>query len=418
MKWTVITFLVPAVLALVVQHHTIARALQDAGRDPLGYGLLDGPSAITMADLNRDGRPEIVVTNRRANAVSVLLNNGNASFTVKSRYATGSAPSAVVAFDLNRDGKQDIAVANSGSDSVSVFFGNGDGTFTRAKEYSTGPVPSALIVSDLNHDRSPDLIVANRYGNSVSVLLGKANATLSPKTDYSAGFLPYSILLNDVNRDGKQDLLVTSTFDHAISILPGNGDGTFGPRKRFAEAKRSCAMLLGGLTGDRPSIIVPSRYGYLYSVQLFREDGSQEYRSEYLSGKGPRTVLAADFNQDGKLDLAVVNAGHSAGEAGSVFVFLGNGAGAFESKANYVTGNASHSLAVGDLNRDGKLDIAVLNGSYDFGGSVSILFGNGDGTFGGRADYSTGGYQIWVNFGEDSNGKSEQKTGAVDKPKP
>jgi len=409
-------FLIPALIALGL-HHSLASSPQDASRDPLGYGLLDGPSAITIVDLNRDGRPEIVVTNRRANSVSVLLNNGNGSFSVKSRYATGAAPSAVVAFDLNRDGKQDIAVANSGSDSVSIFFGNGDGTFTRAKEYPTGAVPSALVACDLNHDRSPDLIVANRYGNSVSVLLGKANATLSPKVDYAAGFLPYSILLNDVNRDGKQDLLVTSTFDHSISMLPGNADGTFGARKRFAMAKRSCAMLFGDLTGDRPSIIVPSRFGYLITTQLFRADGTQESRSEYLSGKGPRSAVAADFNQDGKMDLAVVNAGHSAGESGSVFVFLGNGAGAFESKASYVTGNASYSLAVGDLNGDGKLDIAVLNGSYDFGGSVSILFGNGDGTFGGRADYAIGAYQIWVNFGEDSNGKSEQKAGSVEKPK-
>jgi len=176
-------------------------------------------------------------------------------------------------------------------------------------------------------------------------------------------------------------------------------------------------MLFSDLTGDRPSIIVPSRFGYLISMQLFRSDGSQESRSEYLSGKGPRSVLVADFNNDGKQDLAVVNAGHSAGESGSVFVFLGNGAGGFEANASYVTGNASHSLAVGDLNGDGKLDLAVLNGSYDFGGSVTILFGNGDGTFGGRADYSTGGYQIWVNFGEDSNGKSEQKAGGVEKPK-
>jgi hypothetical protein len=411
--------LIPAFLALVgiaTPPQTIAQDQQPA-RDPLGYGLLDGATAITLADLNRDGRPEIVVTNRRANTVSVLINGGNGNFSVKSRYVTGTAPSAVISFDLNRDGKPDIAVANSGSDTVSVFFGNGDGTLTKAKDYPTGPVPSSLIVCDLNHDRSPDLVVANRYGNSVSVLLGKANATLSPKVDYPAGFLPYSVLLNDVNRDSKQDLLVTSSFDHVVSILPGNGDGTFRTRKRFAVAKRSGAMLIGELAGDRPGIIVPSRYGYLMSLQLVRADGSEESRREYLSGKGPRSILAGDFNQDGKLDLAVVNAGHSAGEPGSVFIFLGNGAGTFESKASYVTGNASHSLAIGDLNGDGKLDIAVLNGSYDFGGSVSILFGNGDGTFGGRADYATGGYQIWVNFGEDTSGKSEQKAGAVEKPR-
>ena len=122
----------------------------------------------------------------------------------------------------------------------------------------------------------------------------------------------------------------------------------------------------------------------MISIQLVRDDGRPEVRREYLAGKGPRCVLAADFNGDGIVDLAVVNAGHYPGESGSVFIFLGRRNGAFETQTSYVTGSASHSLALGDLNGDGQIDMAVLNSNYDFGGSVSVLFGNGDGTFGGR----------------------------------
>jgi len=194
-----------------------------------------------------------------------------------------------------------------------------------------------------------------------------------------------------------------------VSMLPGNGDGTFRTKMRYATAKRSCGVLIGNLTADvAPSVVEPHRYGYLVSIQLVNDDGSPKTRRELLSGKGPRGVIAADLNGDGSSDLVVANAGHKPGESGSVFVFLGRGTGAFEARTSYITGNASYSVTAGDLNGDGKVDIAVLNGSHDFGGSVSVLFGNGDGTFGGRTDYATGGYLIWVSFGDDVKNASEQ----------
>jgi len=205
-----------------------------------------------------------------------------------------------------------------------------------------------------------------------------------------------------VNFDGKPDLLVTSCFDHNVSMLAGKGDGTFLSKVRYAKAKRSCAVVIGDIDGDGiPDLVEPHRYGYLVSVQSGRESGA-ELRNDYLSGKGPRAIKSADFNGDGITDLAVANSGHSAGEAGSVFIFLGRRIGGLEAKGGYVTGNASYSLETGDLNGNGKLDLAVLNSSHDFGGSVSVLLGNGDGTFGARADYATGGYLIWISFGEDS----------------
>ena len=223
--------------------------------------------------------------------------------------------------------------------------------------------------------------------------------------------------LDDVNGDGKQDILVTSCFDHNVSMLAGNGDGTFRPKMRYATARRSRGVLIDDLDGrGRPGVVEPHRYGYLISVQLIRGDGAPEVRREYLAGKGPRGVLASDFNGDSIEDLAVVSAGHNPGESGSVYIFLGRGNAVFNTKAIYVTGNASHSLAVGDLNGDGKIDLAVLNGSHDFGGSVSVLLGNGDGTFGSRVDYATGGYLIWISFGEDASSHSDHGGVWAEKP--
>jgi hypothetical protein len=99
----------------------------------------------------------------------------------------------------------------------------------------------------------------------------------------------------------------------------------------------------------------------------------------------------------------VASAGHRLGEPGSVFIFLGKRNGGFEQRNSYLTGSGSHSLAVGDVNGDGNLDLAVVNSSYDYGGTVSVLLGDGDGSFGRRIDYPTGGYVVWVTFSEDAN---------------
>ena len=383
--------------------------------DKLPLNAMDGPSSIAIVDLNFDSRPELVITNRVANTVSVLLNNGAGSFTLKSRYATGLGPSAIASADLNRDGKQDVVVANSGSNSVSVFLGNGDGTFTRGKDFPTGAVPSAIVSAYLSRDNVPDLVVANRYANSVSVLIGRGDGTFAARADYGSGRLPYSLAVSDVNHDGFSDILVTSCFDNVVLMLPGNIDGTFRAGVSYATAKRSCGSMISKIDpGGGPGLIEPHRYGYLVSIQLLGDDGIPKFQSELLSGKGPRSVTAGDFNGDRVTDLAVANAGHRPGEAGSVFVFLGTGGGAFEVKTNYITGNGSHSIAQADLNGDGKADLAVLNGSLDFGGSVSVMLGKGDGTFANRVNYATGGYLIWVSFGDDTSPGSDR--GWVEKP--
>jgi len=400
-----------AAIATPMLIHLSSAAQMDSQMDgvPASYDIGDGPTSIAVVDLNGDQRAEIVVINRHTNSFSVLMNNGSGAFALKSKNATGLLPIAIASGDFNKDGKPDIVVANSGSDTVSVFLGKGDGNLTRRADYHTGAVPCAVAIGDLNRDRNLDLVVVNRYGNSVSVLLGHGDATFSAKTDYSTGRLPNSIAVSDVEPDGRPDLLVTSCFDRNVSLLSGNGDGTFRPATRYARARTSCGFVVGALDGDaRPVLVEPHRYGYLISIQLGRDGDRPAARRDYLAGKGPRSVVADDFNGDGVADMAVANAGHLPGESGSVFILLGKRNGGFEPKNSYVTGSASYSIAAGDLNGDGKLDLIVLNSSYDFGGTVSLLFGNGDGTFGGRLDCPTGGYLIWVSFGEDASGKSSR----------
>src|SRR6266566_2284396 len=253
----------------------------------------------------------------------------------------GSNPKSVAVGDFNGDGKLDLAVANLSSGNVSIRLGNGDGTFRALVNYATGNSPNSIAVGDFNRDGKLDLAVANiGAGNgvsSVSVLLGRGDGTFRPAINYSAGSFPQSVAVGDFNGDGKLDLAVAS-FGSGVSILLGNGDGTFKS---------------------------PANYGE----------------------SGPTSVAVGDFNGDGKLDLAVANLVTNSGLS-NVRVLLGNGNGTFQPAVNYGLGSNPSSVAVGDFNGDGKLDLAVANlGGYGNGASLSVLLGNGTGTFQPAVEY-------------------------------
>jgi hypothetical protein len=301
------------------------------------------PSSVATADFDGDGKLDMVVTNGGSNSISILLGNGDGTFRAAVDYPAGTSPSSVAVGDFNGDGKLDLAVANFGSNDVSIFFGNGDGTFQAAVNYAAGTNPSSVAVGDFISDGRLDLAVANFGSLNVSVLLGNGDGTFQTALDYGAGPFPSSVAVGDFNGDGKLDLVVAnsggSTFDAgSVSILLGNGDGTF---------QAAVDYLTGG---------------------------------NNISGA---SVAVGDFNGDGKLDLAVSDPGSSNFVSGDISILLGNGDGTFQSAVNYPTLSRSASVAVGDFNGDGKLDLAVsdASGSNLTSGDVSILLGNGDGTF-------------------------------------
>ncbi len=374
------------------------------------FEIEGGPQAIALGDLNGDFRPEIVVANRYNESVTVLLNNGNGSFSFMSSYWVGSFPAALVLSDFNEDGKLDLAVANSGSNTISVLTGAGDGAFDKKNDYATGNLPCAIAAGDLNGDKRPDLVAANRYGNTVSVLLANGDGSFKSSVDYEAGRLPRSVVINDFNRDGKADIIVTSLFDHSASVLPGKGDGSFGAAYQYLKGRSGLAAI-PDLDGDgRCDFVEMSRDGNSVSIHpssLIKNAGSN---AVYTTGCGPCSVTEADINRDGIRDLIVANAGVYPTFIGSVSVLLGRRDGSFCVQEHYSTGSATQAAIAGDVDGDGLIDIVVANGCYDFGGGVSVLYGAGDGALGSRTDYSIGGHIIWVSFSDDADGKADTKS--------
>jgi uncharacterized repeat protein (TIGR03803 family) len=345
--------------------------------------------SVAVSDVNGDGKPDLVVTNFCADipnchgTVGVLLGNGDGTFQAAVTYGSGGfwAYSVTVA-DVNGDRKPDLLVGNlcpsngnCNNGVVGVLLGNGDGTFQAAVSYGSGGYTSeccgsySLAVADVNGDGKPDLLFANDCVSSsncsngtVGILLGNGDGTFQPVVAYgSGGYDARSVAVSDLNADGKLDLLVANVCASSnncnggmVSVLLGNGDGTF------------------------------------------------QTAVTYASGGGQaNSVAVADVNGDGKPDLLVANACGNTGpcegqDGGSLGVLLGNGNGTFQSATSYGSGGYdATSVAIADLNADGKPDLVVANDCASNVGScnglVGVLLGNGDGSFQPAVTYSSGG---------------------------
>src|SRR5262245_48707658 len=174
------------------------------------YPLGTWPQAVVTADVNHDGKLDLLTADPSANAVSVMLGKGNGTFGAAHNYAVGAAPYSLAVGDLNNDGKPDIVTADAGDSSISVLLGNGKGGFGPALNYSVGTMPySSVALADFNGDGKLDAAVFgnNQVGSTVGVLLGNGNGTFAAARIYAAAAGAVTILAADFNGDGKVDLL-------------------------------------------------------------------------------------------------------------------------------------------------------------------------------------------------------------------
>jgi len=356
-------------------------------------------ATVAASDIASANTASVTVVNPSAgggtsNVVFFEVTPSASSITLTaSAFTAGSGPTSAVTADFNEDGKLDLAVANNTGDDVSIFLGNGDGTFQPGMDYGVGASPtSGMMAADLNGDGIQDLAVANYSSNNVSVLIGNGDGTFQPAVNYDVGNNPTWVAVGDFNGDGEVDLAVSDQNcvprcgPGVVSILLGNGDGTLQPHVDYGAAMGPNSVTVGDFNGDgRLDLAVAAGNGgggTQVSVLLGNGDGSFQSPVNYTAGLNPAGVATADFNNDGKLDLAVVN------NIGSISILLGNGDGTFQTHFDYSTGFFPiGTLGVADFNGDGKVDLAVANSGSS---NISILLGNGDGTFQPQVEFATG----------------------------
>ncbi|PYK95903.1 MAG: hypothetical protein DME36_00245 [Verrucomicrobia bacterium] len=264
-------------------------------------------------------------------------------------------------------------------------------SFITRVDYAAGTNPSSVAVGDFNRDGVPDVAVANYGSNTVSVLLGNGDGTFQPALTLAADANPEFVAVSDFNRDGVPDLVVACSGSNSVSVFLGNGDGTFQPARNFA-ANGGQSVAVGDFNGDGVQDLAVADYNLnnvpgsdTVSVLLGNGGGTfQPARTFATAGMNPVTVAVGDFNGDGRPDLAVTNSANTSSGAvpGNVSVLLGNGDGTFQ-PARTLAANGGQSVAVGDFNGDGVSDLAVANFDFNIQGpnTVSVLLGNPDGTF-------------------------------------
>ncbi len=341
------------------------------------------PNGVAIGDLDGDGKPDIVVANVISNTVSVLKNtsaSGNISFAPKMNFAVGNSPYISAIGDLDGDGKPDLAITNGSDNSVSVLRNTstiGTISFAAKVDFTTGSNPVCIAISDLEGDGKLDLAVTNLYDNDISIFKNTStigSISFAPKSDFTTGNYPRSIAIGDIDGDAKPDLVVSNNGSNTLSILRNSSTGgtiSFALKSDFTIGN-PFSIAIGDLDGDGKPDVAVVNDDTVVSGSVLRNTStigtiSFAAKVDYATGLS-RGLAIGDLDGDGKIDLAVTNYYHN-----TVSIFKNtstSGSISFATKLVYVTGAASINVAIGDLNGDGKSDLAVANQSSN---SVSMF---------------------------------------------
>jgi FG-GAP-like repeat/Putative Ig domain len=320
-------------------------------------------------------------------------------------------PFGLAAADFNGDGKPDLAVAN-GTAGLFVMIGNGDGTFLSGPKFQEripsppyddfgSPYIGPMAVGDFNHSGHPGLALAEWQNEATVILLGNGDGTFDPSSAvfaYAPGEPTSAVEAADFNADGNLDLAIVNQISGVSLVDLGYGKGAFNTAGDLYTQGFPTGAAVGDFNGDGKLDIALAGAGSTkypdsgMDVSLGTGDGTftQANGSPISLGQSLSAIVAADFNGDGKLDVAVTDAVGNA-----VLVLLGNGDGTFQPPMTIGVGNAPQAIVAGDFNNDGKLDLAVAN----YGdGTVTLLLGNGDGTFteASSSPYTVGGSPLAI----------------------
>jgi uncharacterized protein (TIGR03437 family) len=370
---------------------------------------------IVLADFDGDGRPDIIVGTGAAGAftgpsIAVLFGSGSGTFAGPPLSLVSGLPSinaynySQAAADFNGDGIPDLVVQAAGQ--VNVLMGIGDGTFRPAFHYvPTSGIPTLIAAADFNHDGKPDVVVtiASAPTARTEVLLGNGDGTFQAPLAVTSACCVTALAVADFNGDGKPDVAVllhnpAGVSSDGLLIYPGTGAGTFAAPLATAAGAFPSALVVGDFNRDgRPDVVVANqgdlstvaRAGGGFSVLFGKGDGTFSAPVPIPVGIDnplPASLVAADWNRDGLLDLAVTL------NNGPLLVLLGRGDGTFQSPNTYpVAGyeiTNQNQLVAADLNADGIPDLIVAGPNW--------LLGNGDGTFQPEVTFAGNAYPLFT----------------------
>lgn len=368
-------------------------------RTPPSFPVGNGPWQIVTADFNGDGRPDLATANFNDSTVSLLLNQGAGAFQRACQYPVGTSPDALASGDLNGDGMPDLVTVNGNGwnqpGTASILLGRGDGTFDAATHVVMGRGPWGVALADFDGDGKLDMVTAISGGwfetNQVNVLRGRGDGTFDSPAWYTVGTAPAWIGSGDFNGDGHPDLATVNagpgSSGTTVSVLLNRGDGTFATATTCRVGTYPGFAVIADFNQDgKADLATANRASLTVSLLLGRGDGTFNPTADFAVPAGATQLVAADLDNDGRLDLGVLGGSY---DSGIVSILPGNGSGAFSSPTLYNVGVGLQAIAAGDFNADTIPDLTVAGG-YD--SAVLVMAGRGDGTFKSVTDtYPAGG---------------------------
>jgi hypothetical protein len=339
------------------------RARRDFGRDVQRF-----PENLVVGDFNGDSIPDVAVVNTGSSSVTVLIGLGDGGFRFQGsifQYSIPNGPSGITSGDFNGDGLVDLAISTRQDGSVAFLKGIGQGEFVRGTSVPVGVDPDCLVAGDFNGDQILDLAVCNGdFAGVISVLLGNGDGTFQAPRSIPVGFFPSSLIVADFNGDGVADLAaIVAGPQSGITILLGHGDGSFAVAGLLDPLIVHLSLAVADFNGDGvPDLVSTLRNG----VEVFLGNGDGTFADPITRdlSTNPNSVAAADLDGDGFPDVAITNtirASGTAEQSTTVTVLRGNGDGTFGEERSFQVGSNPFAIVIRDLNGDTKPDLVVSN---------------------------------------------------------
>ena len=282
----------------------------------------DGPYSLDVAEYTGDDIPDVAVVNRWSKTVTILQGDGAGGFSFLRQTSVGGEAIDVKATDLDEDGDLDLVSCNMWTTSLNLLLNDGEGAFTRKDVALPFKGATVMGIGDPNGDGHVDVAVGHYWATTATILFGDGNGNLNVGRSLEVGKYPTGALFADFDDDGRQDIVVASRYPNNASVYVGDGSGGFD---------------------------APTRYGI---------------------GPFAKVPVAADFNLDGALDCAICNWGADGASETTVSLLSGRGDGTFDPELRLQVGNKPHSVAVADLNNDGRPDLVTPNSATN---NVTVL---------------------------------------------
>ena len=349
---------------------------------------------LATADCDGDTIPDLVVATQPYDystsevvsetapaTLSIMRGVGDGTFTKPKQIVslTGRVDGMAVG-NLDDNGRPAIVLVNSETGTVSVRRVESDGTFGPSRDYHLAAGLQGVGIGDVNGDQCADFVVSNSQTGDVTVFRGHAGGGFDQSEPRKFGITPSSIAVADITGDDRDDVIAADLGAGTVSLLAGHADGSLELRQTVDVGRRPRAVTVTDFNGDgRKDVASISDTDCAASVLLGQADGLFGGRivvstSVSQHGYSPTAILAGNFNDDHLLDLAVLNTGDE-----TVSVVLGNGDGTFrDDQTLSIGGGGANQISVGDFNGDGRADVA---GAIAASNQISIQLGRGDGTF-------------------------------------